>query len=416
MSELSAETRRGEKPFDVVAGLQMLVTQGLLPRMTALGLYLLKGWMYDENSKRVLQGRLLADFWVSLRNECPRLRALTLRNVGHVYGATWLAGPVIDEINSLPGLSTLRLEWKGDPLEVKDNLKILNNLPRLASSLHTLSLNGKLHEATLLFSLDFPHLRWLRLHPSNSFQDTEMVEGFFRRHPHLESLSLEGFGHPWFSENIEVGFLPNLKHLKAAFDHIRALIPILPQLVSLRFTEDYRRQVPHFLHAALRNGLPRLRSLEIDHGIIDVGLDNSERTSGHMHPIARGAPNLEELALHGVDLTSAASVRTLERILSQLMKVERFYYRGVSRDWKNVTPPFVLARPALLSEFLSSVEGLARVCARLESVTSINGKSLPYVSGVIERGSLGDVTAVRLVDGVGLVIPADENDPFPCNT
>jgi hypothetical protein len=102
MSELSAETRRGEKPFDVVAGLQMLVTQGLLPRLVALGLYLLKGWMYDEKSKRVLQGRLLADFWISLRNECPRLRALTLRNVGHVYGATWLSGPVVDEINALP--------------------------------------------------------------------------------------------------------------------------------------------------------------------------------------------------------------------------------------------------------------------------------------------------------------------------
>jgi hypothetical protein len=98
------------------------------------------------------------------------------------------------------------------------------------------------------------------------------------------------------------------------------------------------------------------------------------------------------------------------------MKVERFYYRGVSRDWKNVTPPFVLARPAMLSEFLSSVEGLARACARLESVTSINGKSLPYVSGVIERGSVGDVTAVRLVNGIGMLIPADENDPFPCNT
>jgi hypothetical protein len=248
MSELSAETRRGEKPFDVIAGLQMLVTKGMVPRLVALGLYLLKGWMYDENSKRVLQGRLLADFWISLRNECPRLRALTLRNVGHVYGATWLMGPVIDEINSLPvssraavmrkrkrkihravqGLSTLRLEWKGDPLEVKDNLKILNNLPRLASSLHTLSLNGKLHEATLLLSLDFPHLRWLRLHPSNSFQDTEMAEGFFRRHPHLESLSLEGFGHPWFSDNIEVGFLPNLKHLKVGmFSSIQRPLPHL---------------------------------------------------------------------------------------------------------------------------------------------------------------------------------------------
>jgi hypothetical protein len=47
--------------------------------------------------------------------------------------------------------------------------------------------------------------------------------------------------------------------------------------------------------------------------------------------------------------------------------------------------------------------------------TSIYGKSLPYVSGAIERDSGGDVTAVRLVDGVGMLISADENIPFPCN-
>ncbi|KAF8188079.1 hypothetical protein BJ912DRAFT_409672 [Pholiota molesta] len=40
MSELSVEARKGKKPFNVVAGLQMLVTKGLIPRIIALGLYL----------------------------------------------------------------------------------------------------------------------------------------------------------------------------------------------------------------------------------------------------------------------------------------------------------------------------------------------------------------------------------------
>jgi hypothetical protein len=101
MSELSIETQKGKKPFDVVAGLQMLVTKGLIPRIIALGLYLLKEWTYDKDFEIILRGRLLADFWVNLRNECPRLRTLILRNVGHSFMDPWLTGPVIDEINSL---------------------------------------------------------------------------------------------------------------------------------------------------------------------------------------------------------------------------------------------------------------------------------------------------------------------------
>jgi hypothetical protein len=101
MSELSVEARKGKKPFDVVAGLQMLVTKGLIPRITALGIYLLNDWIYDERFKPILHGRLLADFWINLRIECPRLRTLILRHVGHSIDAPWITGPVIDEINSL---------------------------------------------------------------------------------------------------------------------------------------------------------------------------------------------------------------------------------------------------------------------------------------------------------------------------
>jgi hypothetical protein len=95
------------------------------------------------------------------------------------------------------------------------------------------------------------------------------------------------------------------------------------------------------------------------------------------------------------------------------VKLERLYYHGFSPDPKHGRPPFLLSHPFLRAEFLAGAEALARVCARLESVTSISGKSLPYASGVIERNSVGDVT-VRPVDGVGLLISADENDPFPC--
>jgi hypothetical protein len=101
MSELSLKARKGKKPFEVVAGLRTLVAKGLIPRITALGLYLLKGWIQDEHFYAMSRGRLLAGFWINLRNECPRLRTLILRNVGHGLTEPWLTGPVIDEINNL---------------------------------------------------------------------------------------------------------------------------------------------------------------------------------------------------------------------------------------------------------------------------------------------------------------------------
>ncbi|KAF8188098.1 hypothetical protein BJ912DRAFT_409941 [Pholiota molesta] len=437
MSQLSPEARKGKKSFDVVDGVQMLIAKGAIPRIVALGLYLLKGWRCDENFNLISRGRLLADFWINLRNECPRLRTLMLRNIGNTFTEPlWLTGPVIDEINNLSNLSVLRLEWTGGP-KGEDALKILNSLPRLASSLHTLSLRGDFQAATVLFSLDFPLLKLLRLHDFHN-HDTEMVQGFLKRHPQLESLSFEGCLHTWFSDTIEVGMLPNLKHLKARFEDIRLLVPMLPQLVSLGFTQSYNGQVPYLLRSVLPNGLPQLRSLEIEQDIAGWDkrtlegvlwyetLDGQFRTendgkkmvrdlmSGYMHSIVRGAPNLEELGLHAMNLTSA-SLKTLSPTLSQLVKMERLYYHGFSPEPKYGNPPHPRTHKRSLADFLASAEALARVCTRLKSVTSISGKTLPYVSGAIERNSDGDVTAVRLVDDVGLLIPADENDPFPCN-
>jgi hypothetical protein len=118
------------------------------------------------------------------------------------------------------------------------------------------------------------------------------------------------------------------------------LVPILPQLISLRFTESYNGQVPYLLRAVLQNGLPQLRSLEIeqtdtgwdDHSVVALSwyetLDSHFHMeenrmimewnfmNNYMHSIVRGAPNLEELGLHGKALTSAFLVRT--RLLIRL--------------------------------------------------------------------------------------------------
>jgi hypothetical protein len=101
MSELSMETRNGQKAFDVVAGLHMLVKKQLIPRTVALGIYLLHGWLYDEKWMPIPNGRLLSDFWRDLRKECPRLRTLVLRNVGHTFMDRWQSGVVVDEMNSI---------------------------------------------------------------------------------------------------------------------------------------------------------------------------------------------------------------------------------------------------------------------------------------------------------------------------
>ncbi|KAF8179477.1 hypothetical protein BJ912DRAFT_982790 [Pholiota molesta] len=255
----------------------------------------------------------------------------------------WQSGAVVDEMNSISGLSTLRMEWTGDS-------EGLDKLPRLALTLHTLN-------ATLILSFDFPSLKWLRLQRFGSKDKTETIMGFFRRHPQLHSLSLVGCTGTWFSNDIEAGFLPNLKHLKF--------------LVSLAFVDSYNAQVPYLLRAEIAD--PQDRKLEGKNRKKAGSIDFS---NGYMHSIVRGAPNLEELGLHGIYLNSE-SMQSLHPALSQLVKMQSVYApRGCNKHQR---------------------------------------KYLPYIYAKIERDSVGDVTGVRQGKGVGMLISADEDDPFPCN-
>jgi hypothetical protein len=95
--------------------------------------------------------------------------------------------------------------------------------------------------------------------------------------------------------------------------------------------------------------------------------------------------------------------------------MKRFYYCGFSREPKygNAPPPEL--HEEMRTKFLSSAEALGIVCTGLESVTSISGKHLPYISARILRDVSGDVAKVEQRDGVGMLLSSDEDVPFPCN-
>ena len=113
---------------------------------------------------------------------------------------------------------------------------------------------------------------------------------------------------------------------------MRPLAPILNQMISLTIYETINAQVPYLLRSVLPDGLPNLKSLKISQ--ISISDDEHEEgarwyetesgafclasgseeasrevTNGYIHSIARGAPNLEELCLHGEPITLQRYVR-----------------------------------------------------------------------------------------------------------
>ncbi|KAF9477157.1 hypothetical protein BDN70DRAFT_922796 [Pholiota conissans] len=430
MTALSMETREEKKPVDAIDGLQKLVDAKLLPRLVALGIHLLDGWE-DPNPR----SHLSIEFWRNLRAGCPQLNSLSLRNVGN-YFDQWISGPVIDEIFDIPRLSVLRIEWVSDTPEESESLRALKQLPRLASSLHTLSLKSHLQDVDHIIHIDFPHLKWLRLDWFGTGNDVSSITDFFRRHPQLESLSLLDCQGEWFSNDIGEGFLPNLKHLQARFDDIRNLVPLLSQLTSLSFTQSYNCQVPYLLRSVLPNGLPNLKSLEIEQARWDdrdmEGIAWYETLDGkfhvekrrkkiprnfmddYMHSILRGAPNLEELGLHGMTLVSEHLI-SIAPTMAQFANLKRFYCRGYAKKLRSGTDAPLHRHPFILKDFLDGAEALGRACNHMERVTSISAMYPPYISLLFIRNSEGEVVEVRRSDHYGMEISAQEDNPFPCN-
>jgi len=93
MAELSLATRNGKTPFDVIKGVEKVVSQGSLPFIHTLGLHLTSGWFYDsDNEFQSISGygQLRPEFWTQLKQNCPRLRGLVLKGFGDDPDEPWL--------------------------------------------------------------------------------------------------------------------------------------------------------------------------------------------------------------------------------------------------------------------------------------------------------------------------------------
>jgi hypothetical protein len=92
LSELSDATRiSGNNPFDVVTGLEKVITEAKLPYIHTLGLRLEQSWFMDKNYDQVRgYGHLRSKFWHNLRKNCPRLRSISLIGIRDDPVKPWL--------------------------------------------------------------------------------------------------------------------------------------------------------------------------------------------------------------------------------------------------------------------------------------------------------------------------------------
>jgi hypothetical protein len=203
---------------------------------------------------------------------------------------------------------------------------MIGHISSLSTTLHTLELRPScddLVDITPILTLNLPLLRSLRLSNFGHIKTLDSMV-FWERHPNLQHLDLAKCeGENWFSENIPADFLPNLRHLRAPFKDTLVLAPILPQLISLSVIDSINAQVPYLLRVVVGpNGLPNLKSLDIGQkpsnsgkndkvvgalwyedgagGFHQAPLKKHERSvfNGYIPSIARGTPNLEEIAFH----------------------------------------------------------------------------------------------------------------------
>ena len=118
MSSLSRATRRGENEFDAVIGIRSIIDRALLPNLSVLGIYLTRNWNAD---KQFVRGRLPTQFWKDLRNHCPQLRTIILRNVRDAEDRPFLYRTIVDDM----GMFTVRPNLRHFALIAKGLLRNL---------------------------------------------------------------------------------------------------------------------------------------------------------------------------------------------------------------------------------------------------------------------------------------------------
>ena len=130
---------------------------------------------------------------------------------------------------------------------------------------------------------------------------------------------------------------------QCCFSEALSLANILHQLSTLSIIRSTNSQIPYLLRSVIPNGLPNLKSLDIhqfpgyysaiprfiegvmwhedENGVFHTGrpyFNGWNVTQNFMHSIARGAPGLQELGLHGNSLSPKDIVSL---ILLQIMLI-----------------------------------------------------------------------------------------------
>ncbi len=147
----------------------------------------------------------------------------------------------------------------------------------------------------------------------------------------------------------------------------------LPQLQFLSIGDSINGQVPYLLRSVIPNGLPNLKSLvigqdpyaerdvkgiegamwyETEEGkfLQEKKISNAYRTvmDKYMHSIVRGAPNLQELYLHGFPLDTGTLVSKLFLYVQDLpdrKSATAGPYIGQSTTLRTILLPFFRQHP-----------------------------------------------------------------------
>ncbi|KAG6806935.1 hypothetical protein H0H92_009520, partial [Tricholoma furcatifolium] len=278
---------------------------------------------------------------------------------------------------------------------------------------------------SLILGTNFPCLRSLTL-AGFSKADTQQAMSFWERHPSIEYLHLtwnnmdpsNDGSNCWFASPLPDNLLPNLPHLRVQGKDALLLAPILCQLLSLAIFQSVNAQIPYLLRYVCRNGLPKLKSLEIgqrpdsdkrnrqnkgslwyerEDGSFRQGTATSSRTvfDGFMHSIVRSAPDLEEMGFHSMEFSFSKLVR-------MIISNNDFY--GES----GIVPSDHIKRDILASQ----VKDLADAVPSLVSVTSRLNMHPPYMTARITRDQDKQVASVKVGNGYWMKIGC-EDQAFP---
>ncbi|KAG2016535.1 hypothetical protein CC2G_009693 [Coprinopsis cinerea AmutBmut pab1-1] len=441
-SELSNEVRLSSTELDVVRAVERLIRTGYLSDLHTLELHLQGGEWYkrlDEELGEIIWyegfGEFEAPFWESLKGFCPNLRNLSLKPVEASEDVSLHQTGLFNIRN----ITHLTLSFRHGSLDEEEVSHLRQCVERLSGGLRSLYLDPNSYEEMCFdpfLDMNFPYLEsftvghWI-------LGDLTKAMRFWERHSTLRDVCIGAYpGDAWFSDcsSMDVsGFLPALRRLKASFINVRNLAPILHRLISLEVSSSLNAQVPYLLREILPSGLPNLKSLLIEQASNYGGrfseheavywyeTPNGEfkeaekpkrlkqgflkpMVDGYLHSIARGAPNIEELALEGRDMDMKNHHRILGD-LSNFKRLKKIFVQYLPRDLDEDTK----------DRFASLARDTAEACPLLETFGNIN-RSLDqdsnYLVARISRAGDNEVKEVRLGLGNGLVV-GQENCAFP---